>query len=251
VVKFCGRQALSLDTDARSADPLDFESRYPTAGARRALAYEQKVVIEALGPLRPGVLLDVGTGPGRLINFPPPPEVVGIDFSEDDLGWATERYSGDASKHFVLGIASSLPFRDDAFDEVLSIRVIKFLEDPEAAISEMAEVLKPGGRLVVDISNKFSPSAFIRRLGSWMRIRPPSRAYFTHGDGLKMMVSVGLTPFTSRPLFKVDPSIWTALHNERLVRLVESVEGLLDKRTGTWFLSRYVVIACEKPFTSL
>jgi ubiquinone/menaquinone biosynthesis C-methylase UbiE len=241
---------MSLDTDARAQDALDFESRCPTAGARGALSYEQRTVMEALGPLRPGVLLDVGTGIGRLVNFPPPPEVVGIDFSGDDLEWAVERYSGDPSKHFVLGIASSLPFRDDAFDEVLSMRVIKLLEDPEAAVSEMADVLKPGGRLVVDISNKFSPSAFIRRLGSWMRLHSPSRAYFTHGDGLKMMVSVGLTPFTSRPLFKVDPSLWTALRNERLVRLVESVEGLLDRRTGVWFLSRYVVIASEKPFST-
>jgi len=241
---------LSQDTDARMDDSLDFESRYPTAGTRGALAYEQRTVMEVLGPLRPGVLLDVGTGAGRLVNFPPPPEVVGIDSSEEDLDWAVERYSGDPSKHFVLGTAASLPFRDDAFDEVLGIRVIKFLEDPEATVSEMSDVLKPGGRLVVDISNKFSPSAFIRRMGSWMRIRSPSRAYFTHGDGLKMMVSVGLTPFTSRPLFKVDPSLWTALHNERLVRMVESVEGILDRRTGTWFLSRYVVIACEKPFTS-
>jgi ubiquinone/menaquinone biosynthesis C-methylase UbiE len=176
-----------LDTDAHAEDALDFESRYSTAGARGALAYEQRTVMEALGPLRPGVLLDVGTGAGRLVNFPPPPEVVGIDFSEDDLEWAIERYSGDPTKHFVLGIVSSLPFRDDAFDEVLSIRVIKFLEDPEAAVSEMVDVLKPGGRLVLDISNKFSPSAFIRRLESWMRIHSPSRAYFTHGDGLKMM----------------------------------------------------------------
>jgi hypothetical protein len=61
---------------------------------------------------------------------------------------------------------------------------------------------------------------------------------------------VGLTPFTSRPLFKLDPSLWTALRHERLVRLVESVEGLLDRRTGVWFLSRYVVIACEKPFST-
>jgi ubiquinone/menaquinone biosynthesis C-methylase UbiE len=171
-----------------------------------------------------------------------------MDHSEDDLEWAIERYSGDSSKHFVLGIPSSLPFRDDSFDDVLSIRVIKSLEDPEAAVSEMADVLKPGGRLVVDISNKFSPSAFLRRMGSWMRMYSPSRAYFTHGDGLKMMVSVGLTPFTSRPLFKVDPTLWTAMHNRRWARLVESVEGLLDRRTGVWFMSRYVVIACEKPF---
>jgi ubiquinone/menaquinone biosynthesis C-methylase UbiE len=245
-----GKSQLSSDAEAFPPEALDFESRYPSEGVRRALAYEQRAVMQILGTLRPGVLLDVGTGSGRLINFPPPPEVVGLDSSELELRWARERYWGDGSKHFVLGVADSLPFRDDTFDLVLGIRIIKFLEDPEAAVSEMADVLKPGGRLVIDISNKFSPAAFFRRMGSWTKISTPCRAYFSHGDGLKMVNSLGLTPFMSRPLFKVDPSVWRLARSDRSVKLVESLERLLDKKTGVWFMSRYVLIACEKPFSS-
>jgi ubiquinone/menaquinone biosynthesis C-methylase UbiE len=241
---------LSLDTDALSLLEPDFESRFATTGLRRAIAYEQRTVIAVLGPLRPGVMLDVGTGFGRLISFPPPPEVVGIDVSEADLKMAIDRYSGDGSKHFVLATPLSLPFRDSSFDQALGIRVIKFLEDPEAAVSEMADVLRPGGRLVVDISNKFAPAAVLRRLGSWFRIRKPSRAYFSHGDGLRMMAAVGLVPFASKPLYKVDPAVWRSFHSEVLVGTIESLESFLDRSTGPWFLSRYVVIACEKPFSS-
>jgi SAM-dependent methyltransferase len=241
---------LSLDAEGFAQEGIDFESKYGSAGARRALAYEQRAILELLGALRPGLLLDVGTGFGWLINFPPPPEVVGLDPSEADLTLAKQRYLGDGSKHFVLGAAENLPFRDDSFDSVTGIRVIEFLEDPEAAVAEMTDVLKPGGRLVIDISNKFSPAAILRRLGSWSRINSPSRAFFTHHDGIKMMVSVGLTPFKSRPIFKVDPSVWRALRSERLVGFIEGAERFLDRRTGAWFLSRYVAIACEKPFSS-
>jgi ubiquinone/menaquinone biosynthesis C-methylase UbiE len=236
--------------DVRTRDPFDFEARYNTAGALGALAYEQRMILEVLGSLRPGILLNVGTGFGKLINFPPPPEIVGMDSSESDLASAVQRYSGDASKHFVVGDASSLPFRDDAFDQVLSIKVIKFLEDPEAAVSEMADVLKPGGRLIVDVSNKYSPAAILRRLGSWLRVRPPTRAYFAFGDGVKMMASVGLTPFSHRAMFKVDPVFWRPLRNKGLVNFVEQLEGVLDRSTGPWFLSRYVLIACEKPYAA-
>ncbi len=227
----------------------DFESRYGLPGARRAVSYEQRVVMGLLGDLRPGVLLDVGTGAGRLVNFPPPPEVIGVDPSPKELAWAKQRYLGDSSKHFVLASPDDLPFRDEAFDFVTCIRVIKYLQDPESAVAEMADALKPGGRLVVDISNKFAPAAILRRIASWSRLHAPCRAYFSHGDGLRMMASVGLIPFSSRPLFKIDPVVWKALGSDWLAGKVEKLERFLDGRTGVWFLSRYVAIACEKPFT--
>jgi len=238
-----------LDSSDMREGPPDFEHSYSTAGARRALAYEQRAVMELLGPLRPGVLLDVGTGMGRLINFPPPPEVVGTDPSERDLRSAQSRYAGDGSKHFVQAAVDSLPFRDDAFDAVISIRTIKSADDPESAVSEMADVTRPGGRLVLDVSNKFSAAAVLRRVQSWLRIRTPSGAYFSRADALRMVSSVGLTPFMTKPLFKVDPLLWRLARSERLVGVVERVERLLDGRTGAWFTSRYVAIACEKPFS--
>ena len=49
----------------------------------------------------------------------------------------------------TLGDAQHLPFDDDAFDAAVLVTVLGEIPDQERALSEIARVLRPGGRLVV------------------------------------------------------------------------------------------------------
>lgn len=51
--------------------------------------------------------------------------------------------------YLVEGDALALPFRDGAFDVVLSVCAIEHFPDGAAALAEMARVLRPGGDLVL------------------------------------------------------------------------------------------------------
>ncbi len=55
---------------------------------------------------------------------------------------------------FSVGDVYSLAFDDSFFDLVIAIGVIPWLEQPEAAMKEMARVTKPGGHIILTTSNR-------------------------------------------------------------------------------------------------
>jgi len=56
----------------------------------------------------------------------------------------------------------SLPYRDGRFDAIYSMGTIEHFRDPETALREMHRVLRPGGRAVVGVPNRWDP--FLRPL---------------------------------------------------------------------------------------
>ncbi len=51
----------------------------------------------------------------------------------------------------ILAVAQKLPFKDEAFDVVLSFDVLEHVTDPFASAAELSRVLKPGGYLYIDL----------------------------------------------------------------------------------------------------
>ncbi len=66
---------------------------------------------------------------------------------DDTLGRARER--GIENLVPSQGDARELPYEDASFEAAYLVAVLGEIPDPDAAISELARVLKPGGRLVV------------------------------------------------------------------------------------------------------
>jgi demethylmenaquinone methyltransferase / 2-methoxy-6-polyprenyl-1,4-benzoquinol methylase len=99
--------------------------------------------------------LDVCCGTGDLAlelrrRIGPDGRVVGCDFSEPMLEIA-RRKSGEESLPVEFGWADALdlPYGDGSFDAVTIGFGARNLADLERGISEMARVLRPGGRLVI------------------------------------------------------------------------------------------------------
>lgn len=51
----------------------------------------------------------------------------------------------------AVAAAEALPFRDEAFDLVLSTQLLQLTDDPPATAAELARVLRPGGRAWVTV----------------------------------------------------------------------------------------------------
>ncbi len=92
-----------------------------------------------------GRVLEIGCGTGRnLPRYPASARVVGIDPHWQNLERARRRAPVAA---LVQARAEALPFRDGAFDTVVSSLVLCSVDDPAAALAELRRVLAPGGAL--------------------------------------------------------------------------------------------------------
>lgn len=81
------------------------------------------------------------TGSGR---------VVGLDFAEEMLVRARAKAAArGAAVEFVQGDALALPFETGAFDAATVAFGIRNVSDLDAGLSEMARVVRPGGRVVI------------------------------------------------------------------------------------------------------
>src|SRR3954453_4422805 len=95
--------------------------------------------------------LDVATGTGDLAielarRVGPSGEVIGSDFSEEMLTLARRKAP---ALRFEFGNALELPYADDSFDAVTVGFGARNFSDLERGLSEMARVVRPGGRVVV------------------------------------------------------------------------------------------------------
>lgn len=107
----------------------------------------------ALGPGPFNLLVDLGTGTGRILElFSARAErSIGFDVNRDMLSHARARLaaSGIRNAQLRLGDIFDLPLEERAADAVIIHQVLHFLDDPDKALIDAAQLLKPGGRLLI------------------------------------------------------------------------------------------------------
>ena len=103
----------------------------------------------------PQKALDVGCGEGRFCRMLKQHaiDVTGIDPTPALIAAARAR-DGDGA--YLEAVAERLPFGDGVFDLVVSYLSLIDIPDIQAAIPEMARVLKPGGALLIANLNSFN-----------------------------------------------------------------------------------------------
>lgn len=99
-------------------------------------------------------LLDVGTGPGILLRelgaSRPDLRLAGVDIAADMIEHAERNLAElDSRPELRAADVADLPFEDDRFDLVVSTFSSHHWDDPEAGSTEIARVLRGGGRLLV------------------------------------------------------------------------------------------------------
>jgi arsenite methyltransferase len=145
----------------------------------RDVLRRRRLVREALQAGPGDRVLDVGCGPGFYVaelasQVGPTGSVTGVDASPPTLALARRRTEDHHNVSLHLADATALPVPSGAFDAALSVQVLEYVTDLDAALAELHRALRPGGRLVLwDIDwstvswHSTDPARMARVLAAW------------------------------------------------------------------------------------
>jgi len=132
-----------------------------------------------LAPQEGEKILDIATGTGltaRTISRSGA-QVTGTDIAEGLLEAAQQLADEEGlSIAWQLGDAEKLPFADASFDAAASTFGIMFASNQEAAISELARVVRPGGRVAIAAWLPESTAVNLRQVVAPFMPPPPQQA---------------------------------------------------------------------------
>jgi len=121
-------------------------------------------------------VLEVGAGTGftteGILEKIPRRNLTSLDQCKNMIRQARKKF--DLS--FILGDSEKLPFKDNLFDAAVSAGSIEYWPDPLRAITEMARVARPGGRVV--IAGPLKPrTGFFGFICKMVMLFPPEHEY--------------------------------------------------------------------------
>lgn len=98
-------------------------------------------------------LLDFGCGKGtitgEIIAMNPRADITGVDVSQEALDFISKKFK--KQKFYKIEDGGKLPFKDNTFDFIIASDVLEHVYDTENAFTELARILKPGGRILISV----------------------------------------------------------------------------------------------------
>ncbi len=125
------------------------EEAYRRAVLRDHVSFVRKALENSGGTSEDGYVLDVGCGNGLLLRLLRRGKIVGLDFSRQALAiaWKQNGVPGACAD------LASAPFAAASCSVVTMFHVLEHLPDPARTLAAARELLRPQGRLVVQVPN--------------------------------------------------------------------------------------------------
>jgi ubiquinone/menaquinone biosynthesis C-methylase UbiE len=131
-----------------------FVARALNRGNEKAIA----AAVDAAQAPRGGVAADIGFGGGvglqlLLDRIGDDGVVHGIEIADDMLRRAESKFGSDGRLRLARGSLTEVPLDDGSVDALITVNTVYFISELDAACTELARVLRPGGRAVIGIGD--------------------------------------------------------------------------------------------------
>ena len=223
----------------------DYEqTMFGTPGGKILSAMEINEILRFLKPASSELILDIGTGSGRIarqVLKNTKANVIGIDVGRSGIESAKARALDLGGYEMVVADGQYLPFRENSFDGIICVRALKYFPNYIQGIAEMSHVLKPGKRLILDLSSMLGYEIVVRY------ITPSLGARGSHVFNIyKMRNLLRLHKFAiadSTPLQKIPHKVWNLSRNPTILKALLICEDKLEKISPSLF-SRSILLKC-------
>lgn len=187
---------------------------------------------EKVEPLASGKkVLEVGCGTGLILErvHKIAQDAVGVDISTGMLEVCRKK-----GLNVMEGSATELPFEDNTFDLVYSLKVLAHVPDIEKAIREIVRVMKPEGRVVLEFYNPFSLKGLNDKLRAIIRRRKP--VYIRHDSlgEIQRLFSKELKVVSTRGIRILAP--FAGCYT---IPIISTIFRFLDRHLCDGFLRRF------------
>lgn len=232
----------------------DYEDTFHSPGGKLVSQFEIEKVIHLFNNPSKKFFLDIGTGTGRVARslLSLGNDVVGLDVSSDRLSLALKKYKNlktEQNYHLLLADAQYLPFKKEVFDNVLSIRVLKYLKNSKMGFSEISRVIKNKGLCVLELSNIFGYESLwlflFKLLGKGKQYAENMGAYyhlFNIFEVIHIFRSLELVVISKKSWHKIPTVFFIKCKQPIMLKILLSAECVFQKVFPFFLFSRGTLI---------
>lgn len=143
--------------------------------------------------------------------------------------------SAAAKVTHLVGLAGELPFKSSIFSTLFCVDMFSHIKEPQPILHEMARVLRRGGHLVINFTNRSSLMGIgatyfsnpLRRLCGRMGVYS---TYHRAARFLGLIESAGFRRVRTTGLFLIDPRLYRFEFGERFFRGAIALERWVSRK---------------------